>query len=578
MHPAYVILNALGALFVIAIAVFSGLMGSTEAYSFLADSGVAGIGFLIIAVVFILALGTTLLVSYVYYKRFLWEITESEINIRSGIIFKKQVQIPFQRVQSIDFNANPIERILGIVRLKIETAGGAQNRGVMIPSLKLAQAEALRAEVFARKRSFSAHQEAALRQKMEATKAAMASKTMPAEATRFDPQTGIPVPLVAPSSADSLVNEIGNEVGGLRGIFADDYTEEAPIEYEYGLSAKELLLSAISGDHHLVLLVIFLTLIPQAPGFIDFLSSYDITLGSLIDSPFVVVMAIVIAVVAIIFIMAMGVLGTAISYGGFKARRRGGRIEVERGLISRQYKGVAINRVQSVEINQGLIRRLLGYAELKLHTVDSLDTNQNQQNTQYMQSRGLVIHPFVKANRADDILMHLLPEYSGRPSNSEFKTLPKVALRRVIIRHTVFLTGIYGLIALAATLVMLLSPLRPPEQWITWLLVFIWAIFVVLLIVRFIASILWYRHAAYVYNDTMLMLRQGFFGQETMIIPRQKIQWAQSRQNPFQKLARVASITARTAAGISGTSTKLRDVTAEEAIAYLDWIRPRTKA
>ena len=633
MHPAYVILNAARIVFSLFILAFFGMLSSGSAiffYDSLDLNNLAAGGVIFTIIIFVLAAAVTVIVSYIYYRRFLWEITDSDIHIYSGIFFKKQVHIPFLRVQSIDFNAPLIERILGIVKLKIDTAGGAHNRGVMIPALKLAEADALRAEVFARKRYTSAQEDAALKQKMQAAKAAMpgqafgagaaavgaaavgvmqpgvATSYMQADAvprfdpqtgqplqppypqpqamSQFDPQTGQPLAFSSPTSADKFVDEVGASIGGLRVIFADAYQEDAVVEYEYGLSAKELIFSAISGDHNLILSAVFIFvsiiigLASQAAGIDNAASGFysPDELGSLFASQAIPVI-IGFTILFLVFIIVMGVVGTAVSYGGFKACRRGGRIEVERGLVSRQYKGVAINRVQSIEINQGFIRRLLGYVELKLLTIDSLSANQNQQNSQNLQqNRGLVIHPFVKKDCIEEILTQLIPEFNGRPVASELRGLPKVALRRVINRHTVFFGLVYAAVALVVTLIVSIGGANDiPEQVITWLMVVLWGLFILLLVGRLVASILWYRQASYTYNTTTLMIHQGFFSLTTTIIPRKKIQWAQLRQNPFQRFSKVASITAVTAAGIGGTKTRLRDLSHEEATAYLAWIRPR---
>ena len=74
-----------------------------------------------------------------------------------------------------------------------------------------------------------------------------------------------------------------------------------------------------------------------------------------------------------------------------------------------------------------------------------------------------------------------------------------------------------------------------------------------------------------------LVVRTGVFGQRTTVLLRKKIQWAASRQNPLQRWNKLASISAVTAAGTSGTTTRLRDLNEEEADAYLDWIRPRQR-
>ncbi len=566
IHPAYVVMAALQALVGIIIAIAAGLLGSLGE---IMNQGLGGTDIVVIVAitgaVLVLGLAITLTAAYIYYKRFTWEITESDIIIRSGLFFKKQVHVPFQRVQSIDFSASIIQRIIGIVKLKIDTAGGSTNRGVLIPGIKLAEAEALRAEVFRRKKISEITQDEAMQQKMQEARAQMGEGTAIA--------TSAAVPL---NAADKLVDDVGSEIGGLRGVFADNYYEEAPVEYEHGLKAKELVLSALSGDHNLVIfaaLVGLATQVPQLAGFLGLDGMLETAVESVLRSS---VVPLIIGIIVFVFLitLVLGILNSALSYGGFKARRRGGRIEVERGLLSRQSRGVAIPRVQSVQISQGFIRRIMGYAELKLLTIDSMTAEESQQGTQQLQS-GLVIHPFVKLDRVDSILAGIIPEFDQRPQPAEYKTLPKVAFRRVVNRHTILTALPYAAFALIATL--LLSNLPIPaqiEDFIVWIIGALWGILVLIIIGRTIGSILWYKNAAYSYNKTMLLIRQGFYGRITTIIPRNKIQWAQTKQNPIQKMSNVANIVAVTAAGVSGTKTSLRDLDAEEASAYLDWIRP----
>jgi putative membrane protein len=616
IHPAHVILNTLRILAAIFVSSFVGFSG---AVSGLASTDLNA-GVIVIILVgggglFLLIILLAVVLSFLSYRRFLWEITESDIHIYSGIIFKKQVHIPFARVQSIDFNANVLYRILGLVKLKVETAGGASNKGVVIPALKLGVAEALRTEVFARKRGSEQRQEAALRQKMEAAKTAMGKTPVKVQAElgaeagatagvatgeaagaevglpRFDPQTGEPLPgAFAPaggkssdtSRADVLIRDVGDEVGGLRGIFAEEYREDTPVEYEYGLKAKELLLAALSGDRNLVVFLVLVGALAQVWQFIESIGFgnkvIDAVANAVINQAAPTIIATLAITLAVVFVVSLllGVLGTALSYGAFKARRRGGRIEVERGLLSRQYKGVSISRIQAIELRQGFIRRLIGYAELKLLTIDSMDTSGNQQNTQALQENGLVIHPFVKMGRAPEILAGLLPEFNDRPAEHEMRPLPKVSFRRSLIRGGIIPTLIYARAGGGVTAFFALTGLVP-EYIARPILLALWALIALLAVLHLVGSVLWYRHAAYTYNPGMLTIRQGSYGMVTTVVPRRKVQWAATRQNPLQRLSGVATVSATTAAGTGGTTLTLRDIAADEATAYLDWLRPNKR-
>jgi uncharacterized membrane protein YdbT with pleckstrin-like domain len=89
-----------------------------------------------------------------------------------------------------------------------------------------------------------------------------------------------------------------------------------------------------------------------------------------------------------------------------------------------------------------------------------------------------------------------------------------------------------------------------------------------------LAGIWWYRRAAFAWTHSMLVMRRGYFGQVTTIIPRRKIQWVASKQNPLQRWRKVATIGATTAAGVTGTTTALRDVSVAQADDFIAWTRP----
>lgn len=591
LHPSYVALSALRAIASIILVAFISMLSILSTLTIAAETLFFVV---VIALSIIVLLVLVAVFSYLSYKRFLWEITDNDIHIYSGIIFKQQVHIPFQRVQSIDFQAGIIERILGIVKLKIETAGGAANKATLIPALKLNQAEALRSEVFARKQVSVRQQETALQQKIAEKRAAQTvaaaprfdpqtgQPLVPAEpqpaAPRFDPQTGALLAPAALGAADSFVREVGDETAKLRGVFAESYEESAVVEYEYGLTAKELLLSAISSDNNAVVFVVLIGLVSQASQIVGLFGLEGVAEQAVNYAFNHYLLPTIIGGAIFIFVLTfvLGIISTLVTYGGFKVRRRGGRIEVEHGLLARQYRGVAVTRVQSIEVKEGFIRRRFGYAQLKLLTVDTIDPGSSQQNGAAAQSAGLLIHPFVKRDRIEGILAGLTPEFDARPSQAEFKSLPKVSRRRSINRLAVWPTLLYAALSVVITLILVLVP-GVPQNLVSPILFALWGLVAFLFILHLGAALLWYRHAAYACTSSVLTIRQGSYGQVTTIIPRKKIQWAKTHQNPFQRLSKVATISATTAAGIAGTATSLRDLQLEDADAFIDWVRPRKR-
>lgn len=61
---------------------------------------------------------------YLYWKNFAYTVEQDGLKIVSGVISKNDRDIPLKRIQNIDINRNILQRILGIAKADIETAGG----------------------------------------------------------------------------------------------------------------------------------------------------------------------------------------------------------------------------------------------------------------------------------------------------------------------------------------------------------------------------------------------------------------------------------------------------------------------
>lgn len=66
-----------------------------------------------------------------YYRRFAYETTPDTFDIRSGVISRRNREIPYWRVQNVDISRNVVQRALGIAQLSIETAGGGESEAVL---------------------------------------------------------------------------------------------------------------------------------------------------------------------------------------------------------------------------------------------------------------------------------------------------------------------------------------------------------------------------------------------------------------------------------------------------------------
>jgi putative membrane protein len=70
----------------------------------------------------------TLVLGVINWLRFTYRIEENELRIESGVFVRKKRYIPFDRIQSLDQTEGLLHRAFGLVKLKVETAGGRASK------------------------------------------------------------------------------------------------------------------------------------------------------------------------------------------------------------------------------------------------------------------------------------------------------------------------------------------------------------------------------------------------------------------------------------------------------------------
>lgn len=87
-----------------------------------------------------------------YYRRFSYELTDDTFDIESGVLSRRDREIPYHRIQNVDVRQNVIQRVLGIAEVRLETAGGGQTEA-QLKYVNRTEAERLQEEVGRRKRT-----------------------------------------------------------------------------------------------------------------------------------------------------------------------------------------------------------------------------------------------------------------------------------------------------------------------------------------------------------------------------------------------------------------------------------------
>lgn len=86
----------------------------------------------------------TLVWSQLAYKRFKFMLSERELTVESGVLWRTRRCIPRSRVQHVDIQSGPIDRAIGLVEVHLYVAGG-MGPVAQIPGVTPSVAEGLKA-------------------------------------------------------------------------------------------------------------------------------------------------------------------------------------------------------------------------------------------------------------------------------------------------------------------------------------------------------------------------------------------------------------------------------------------------
>ena len=521
--------------------------------------------------------------TWLSWKNLEYQLTAKEFALFSGIVFKKRMHVPYQKIQSVNQSASVFKRIFGLCDLEIDTAGGADNTAIRIPCLKTVNAEILRTEIFRRKNVL------------------LAGGTIDENGCIFMPDARFAP--TAPAAEDvmhesNVLDSTKSVWDAARTTRGDAFIDTGRVIYERGLSNVELIWASVTGST-VFLRAILGFLVLGAMGLTQFI---DVLLGSVFAEQFFVttvdlthmsakaifgtfVLPLMLGIAGVLLVVWLAsVLATVVSYGGFRVRRRETRIEVEHGLLRHVFQGLDVERVQSVIITQTFIRRLFGYCEVSLGKIDSISA-EDSASTQ-LSSRSFVVHPCIKVDKVPELLAGIVPEFAEQPN--DFVTLPKVARRRAINRWGFLYSAMFWVVLGVALLQILASqgvinliPVTGEDIFAAELVVgflpLVYLLFAFVLVKNIVKAILWHKESGLAYNKKFMRIRAGGYTVTDVMFPRRKIQSGYTKTNPFQRHAHVKTVCARLASGM-GQSIALMDVADAEADAWLEWVRPRQNA
>ncbi len=115
-------------------------------FSGAASLAASPVAFLVLPVLALFSLAAVVAWEYLVWKNYEFSITRDNFQIRHGVIRKNRREIPLRRIQNVDVRRNLFQRMIGIAKVNLETAGGGESEA-SLKYVELEQAKEIQKKV-----------------------------------------------------------------------------------------------------------------------------------------------------------------------------------------------------------------------------------------------------------------------------------------------------------------------------------------------------------------------------------------------------------------------------------------------
>ncbi len=460
-------------------------------------------------IVFLLAVGWTFL--SIIYKWFThkYELDHQSFHLYKGLFSKSEQTIPFSKIQNVNRHTSIFHRMFNMTSIHFET--GVKDEGSTIKFDVISQTEAEWMETYVK--NVGRSKSAGLRHEINDE----GLKVEQQYCTTENP--GVVIPQEDPNRA---------------------------IHFES--TKKDILKASFTS-------LSFFVLIPLIGSFYykinEIFHLEDSTGGlfkQLISSWWVTTILVIILIIAS---AGFGIVRTHLKYGNYKISSDSSHIYITRGIIDETAFTISKEKVQAIEINQSMMKRLLGLAEVKLRSAGKLNFGEETLETS-------TLYPFLPINKAYELVSDILPSYT---ITQEMIRLPKKSLWVRILSPSWFW--------LIATIV--LYYFKP----VIWGVEQAWIVLsAALLVCILLARLLNFFHTSYVMNGQFIQFKTGALTTSLFVSKREKVIEVKMTRNIIQKWLGLASIET-TNRGKPVHHSSVEDVPVELAHSFFQWYANR---
>lgn len=386
-----------------------------------------------------------------------YEVDHSSITLREGIFVKKVRTIAFDRVQNKKTSTTFIHNWFGLTSLTLETGTASEDASVRFPVLKRQEAD---------------------------------------EIVRVIESGTQNVPLTA-GSEDAEGTETETE---------------APVKNErreyFRSTKKDTLRAAFTSLSFLAIFPLLLALYFQIDDFFSLEDEAENAFLFFADNLWLIAP---LFVVAILISSVIGYVQTTIRYGNYRIEADSDRIYITRGVGQVHTFTIQRNKVQAIQIEQPLLKRIWGIVEIKLISAEALSAGTEVETNS--------LYPFMKTEEAYKLLNELLPQYTVQDNLSR---LPRNTIWLKLLRPY------YAAVIAAVGLWFF----QPSLLWIAG----------ILFVLSLGSRLFEYFFTRYALEGDSIQIRTGGFTTTTFITRRERVQEIEVSQSRLQRAFGVGSL------------------------------------
>ena len=406
------------------------------------------------------------------------------LRVDHGVLSRNRRSLDVARIQQVEIQRTAVARLFGLAAIRVETAGSASEPEVDLRVIPEDDAVALRSAVRTMQLRLSATEGGEPGDVDEPTTHHVLS--VPMKHVVISSVTGARL-LVLPAVIGGLFQFVGQQVGN----FVNQITE---FLVERGLTVT------------------------------------DAGLGAGPDWSVVAVGTAVVVLLSVVAAIVVGVFRD----GRFRIERYDDDLHISRGLISTRESVVPLRRIQLVEVNRNWLRRLLGYATVRIRSAGGSTGGDGRVNV-----------PLLPDGQIDELLTEVLPNVPGVPP---LRSHPPEALRRTLFRWLRPAAVTIAVVWLAPVVVEALD-----VRVVDWLRYLVLA----LLPINAVLAVVEYRQLAHGLTALVLASRRGALSLSTRLAPVVKVQAVTTRRSPFQRHLGLSTLIAHVAG--PGASVEVMD-------------------